>query len=155
MSRGVLLLGVLLAAALPASSAGASPATRSSLPAIEAEFMCPSCGEALNIAQSSQGDREIALIKRLIRRGATRGQIKQALVGQFGPEVLALPPARGFSATVYVVPALALLLGLILVGVLGRRWRARQRRAAPEAGTPPVSLPQRQQLEEDMLRYRL
>jgi cytochrome c-type biogenesis protein CcmH len=155
MSRGVLLLGVLLAAALPASSAGASPARRSALPAIEAEFMCPSCGEALNIAQSSQGDREIALIKRMIRRRATRGQIKSALVAQFGPEVLALPPARGFAAAVYVVPALALAFGLILVGVLGRRWRVRQRRAAPEAGAPSASLPQLQQLEEDMLRYRL
>jgi cytochrome c-type biogenesis protein CcmH/NrfF len=155
MSRGVLLLGVLVAATLPASSAGAHPAERASLPAIEAEVMCPSCGEALNVAQSSQGDREIALIKRLIRRGETGSQIKRALVGQFGPEVLGLPPARGFAATVYVVPALALAFGLILVGVLGRRWRARQRRTAPEPGAPSVSLPQLQQLEEDMLRYRL
>ena len=143
---------LLAAAAVVSALAASAPAdgrTRASLPDLETQVMCPSCGEPLSVSQSAQGDREIALMRRLIARGESAAQIKRALVREFGPSVLALPPARGVDLVVYVVPPAALLLGGALVGVLVARWRRR----VPEAPAP-VTPEQAAAIERELARIR-
>ena len=67
--------------------------------------MCVTCKIPLNVAESPQANRERAFIQELIDEGRDEGQIKHALVGQYGTTVLGLPPASGFDLTVYLVPA--------------------------------------------------
>jgi cytochrome c-type biogenesis protein CcmH/NrfF len=38
-------------------------------------------------------------------------------------QVLAAPPARGFSLTAWILPGVGLLAGLSLVVAVARRWR--------------------------------
>jgi cytochrome c-type biogenesis protein CcmH len=141
----------LLAAAAVVSvlvaSAPADGRERPSLPDLETQVMCPSCGEPLNVSQSAQGDREIALMRRLIARGDSPSQIKRALVREFGPSVLALPPARGVNLVVYLVPPGLLLLGAVVVGTLVARWRRR----APELSAP-VAPEQAAAIERELTR---
>jgi cytochrome c-type biogenesis protein CcmH len=129
------LLATAAAVTVLAASAPAEGRIRASLPDLETQVMCPSCGEPLSVSQSSQGDREIALMRRLIARGDSPSQIKRALVREFGPAVLALPPARGVNLVVYLVPPGLLLLGVAVVGVLLARWR--RRGPEPPAPVPP------------------
>src|SRR4051794_34950924 len=77
----LLALGVLVAA--PALAA----APRASLPDIEDEVMCPTCGVALNQAFSPQAERERNFIRAQIARGRTKAEIKDELVSEFGPRV--------------------------------------------------------------------
>ncbi len=118
------LLGLCLSAA---GARGAPVAPRASLPDIESQVMCVTCGVPLSIAESPQADEERSFIRSRIALGETAAQIKQDLVAQLGPGVLALPARSGFNLAVYIVPvALIVVLGGILAVALPR-WRRRGR----------------------------
>jgi cytochrome c-type biogenesis protein CcmH len=125
------VLGVVAAGGLATTASAAVP--RTSLPVIERQVMCVTCKIPLNVAQSPQADRERAYIQGLIDQGETQAQIKNALVGQYGPAVLGLPGTHGFDLTAYLVP-LAVLLALVGgLALLLPRWRRAR------AGSTPVS----------------
>lgn len=152
-----LLTAVLLA--LAATPAGAAP-QRASLPDIEDEVMCPVCGTPLSISQSPQAEREREFIRDLIARGRTKAQIKDALVGQFGEEVLAEPPRRGFDLAVWLVPGALLLAALAALAVTVPRWRRSGRPpggtgAPPAADEPPLAEADARRLSDDLARYDL
>jgi cytochrome c-type biogenesis protein CcmH len=136
------LLGALLALGAPAMAPGAAASAivpRTSLPAIERQVMCVSCKIPLNVAQSPQADRERAFIQGLIAQGQSETQIKRALVGQYGPAVLALPSTHGFDLAAYLVPLAAVLALLGALVLLLPRWR-RQGNAQAARGAPPPAL---------------
>lgn len=153
---GMLLLTTALVAAVSLLPVGADATARAraSLPAIERQAMCVTCKIPLNEAESPQAERERAFIRELIAQGRDEAQIKQALVGQYGPTVLALPSAHGFNATVYIVPAVVVAALLALLAVLlpswRRRARARERQAAPGEA---LSAEDAARLEADLARF--
>ncbi len=129
-------------------------APRTTLPAIEGQVMCVTCKIPLLVAQSPQASRERAFIEQLIVLGRTETQIKRALVVQYGPTVLALPPAHGFDLAVYVVPPCVVLALLALLALLLPRWR-RRARAGIVGDAPPLTLSPADaaRLEADMARF--
>ena len=144
---------VLLAIAIPAAQVQAA-APRASLPALERQVMCVTCKIPLNVAQSPQADRERAFIQGLIDNGEDEAAIKRALVGQYGPAVLALPSDNGFDATAYLVPLAACLALLAALAVLLPRWRRRARAQAQSAGTAPaLSVADSERLDADLERF--
>jgi cytochrome c-type biogenesis protein CcmH/NrfF len=143
------LIGVLLALLLAASAPAAQP--RASLPDIEDEVMCVECGTALNISQSAVADREREFIRRLIAQGKTKQEIKDALVAEFGPAVLAAPEEKGFNLAVYVVPPLLVLLAAGALITTARRWR----RVGAMREEPPLEADDARRLERDMASYDL
>lgn len=153
----VALALALLAAATPAIvPAAATGAARASLTDIENDVMCVACHESLAVAQSPEADSERGYIRSLIVTGETKTQIENALVAQYGPSVLGLPPAHGFNLAVYVVPPAILALGVTLLAVTLPRWRRRTRAAAqlPLPGGPSLDPAEASRLDEDLARYR-
>ncbi len=69
------------------------------------------------------------------------------MVADFGPAVLAAPPREGFNWTAWVMPFVALLLGLVVVQQVIRRWRARPSEPPPE---PAVLDRYRKSIERDI-----
>jgi cytochrome c-type biogenesis protein CcmH len=143
-------------AALSALVTPVAAASRTSLTDIEDEVMCPICGTLLELSQSPQADRERVFIRRLIARGESKQQIEDALVAEYGQEVLATPAGSGFDLTAYLVPVVAFVLAgvAILVGV--RRWRRQGR--DDEEGRPPDPAPSEkdsERLDSDLARYDL
>jgi cytochrome c-type biogenesis protein CcmH len=128
------LLAALLAFALLAPHAAAAAEPRASLPDIEDEVMCLECGTALNVSNSAVADQEREFIAGLIAEGKTKAEIKDALVEEYGPRVLAEPEDQGFQLTAWIVPVLAALAALALVVVIARRWRRRDAGATATAG---------------------
>ena len=134
--------------------ARATPAPRTSLPAIERQVMCVTCKIPLNVAQSPQADRERAYIRGLIDQGDSEAQIKSALVGQYGPAVLALPSTHGFDLAAYLVPLAAVLALLGALALLLPRWRRRAHaQAAREAPPRTLSPGDAARLEADLSRF--
>jgi cytochrome c-type biogenesis protein CcmH len=134
--RRALALATLVALALAAPAAAVAP--RTTLGDVENEVMCPVCGTPLNVSESPQANRERAYIRTLIAQGKTKAQIKQALVAQFGPNVLSLPDSgKGVNWAVYVVPAVLAIIALAALAFFVPRWR---RGSAAPAGTPPPKL---------------
>jgi len=157
MTRRLLMALVACALLALAGTAAAAPVPRTSLSDVEDEVMCPSCHEPLALAQSPQAIAERNFIRTLIAQGQTKAQIKQALVGQYGPEVLAKPPASGFNLTVYILPPALLTVGIALLVYTLPRWRARTAARAAAAGTPAagatLSAEDARRLDEDLARF--
>ena len=152
MRRG-LLLACMVAMLAPCAAAGAP---RASLTDIENDVMCVSCKEPLAVAQSPQADSERNFIRTLIAQGMTKPQIEQALVHQYGTDVLGRPPASGFNLTVYVLPPALVVLGVAILLFTLPKWRRRSRAAAartqPEGS--PLGVEDARRLEEDLARHR-
>ena len=130
-AAGLATLAALAALALSAltAAAQANPAPRASLPNIERQVMCAVCGVPLNISQSPQADRERAFIQMLINRGEDTGQIKAALVAQYGPAVIATPSSHGFGLVAYLVPLALVAIAVLALMAMLPRWRRRARRS--------------------------
>jgi cytochrome c-type biogenesis protein CcmH len=137
---------------LPASAAAAD--ARADLPDIEDEVMCTICGTLLQLSDSPQANRERALIRRLIDEGRSKDEIKDALVAEYGQEVLATPDSKGFDLAAWLVPGavIALALAGIVLGVA--RLTRRSRDAAP-ARVPELDASDRERLERDMSAHEL
>jgi cytochrome c-type biogenesis protein CcmH len=141
---------LLLAALALAPPASAAPQT--SLSEIEAEVMCPVCGTLLQLSESPQAKREKVFISRLIAAGKTEQEIKDALVSQYGDEVLALPSGSGFSLSAYLVPIVAFLVAVVALAFGIVRWR---RAGGPPDGGSGPSAEEARRLDDDLARYDL
>jgi len=162
---GHIITGTSLAGALAAvataltlvatpAAAGAAPAPQTTVQAIEAEVMCPICGTLLELSDSPQARREKVFVARLVAEGESKAEIKDALVAQYGPAVLALPEASGFDLSAYLVPAIAFVLAAALLVIGIARWRRDGDRAPPADAAPPRG-EDAERLEADLSRYDL
>ncbi|HUO35268.1 MAG TPA: cytochrome c-type biogenesis protein CcmH [Candidatus Acidoferrum sp.] len=82
-----------------------------------------------------------AMLKELderVARGESDSLILQSFVQEYGPTVLAEPPARGFDWIAWIMPIIAPLIALFVVWQVVRRWRARAIPAVA-GGAPGVS----------------
>lgn len=74
-----------------------------------------------------------ARIREKLAAGQSEEQVLKAMVADFGPAILGAPPAEGFNLSAWVMPFLALFIGLFIVQRLVRQWRARPVRVADAA----------------------
>jgi cytochrome c-type biogenesis protein CcmH/NrfF len=148
----VLALMVLPAAVV----ATAAPAPQTTVTAIEGEVMCPICGTLLELSDSPQARREKVFVAKLVAAGKSKAEIKDALVTQYGSEVLAVPRGSGFDLTAYLVPIVALLAAIVALALAVARWRR------DGGGTPgtvaserPLADEDAERLDADIARYDL
>jgi cytochrome c-type biogenesis protein CcmH len=117
-----------------ASCAAATAAGPPNAADLEAELVCPVCETTLDQSTAPVAERMKAFIRVRIAAGDTEQEIKDALVGEFGPEVLATPPKSGFGLLAWLLPLVAVLAGAIVIGLLIRSWS--RRRASSEDDRP-------------------
>lgn len=116
--------------------------------------MCLVCHTPLAVSESPQANAERDFIRSLVARGETKEQIKATLVAQYGPGVLALPKARGFNLTIYILPPAVLLIGLAALALTLPRWRRRTRAATASATPAPAPSPaDTARLDQDLARF--
>ena len=148
------VLAVLVAMSV-AGPAGAAPPAHVSASAIEAQVMCVTCKIPLPEADSPQAEREKAYIKGLVAKRLDEKQIKNALVAEYGPAVLALPKASGVNLAVYVVPPAVVLIALVGLALAIPRWRRRGNERDPgwSGSTPTLSSADSARLDRDLARF--
>jgi cytochrome c-type biogenesis protein CcmH len=144
------VIALLLAGVLTVPGAAQEP--RASLPDVEDEVMCTICGTLLAESDSPQAERERALIRNLIGEGKDKDQIKDALVAQYGPRVLATPSGHGFDLIAWLLPILGLAAALAALVVAAIRL-SRRRRTAPSPAPPPPTPEDAARLERDLSSY--
>lgn len=132
----VSFLAVML---LMLAAAPAARAEQASLPDIEDEVMCPICGTILEASNSPQAERERDFIRALIAQGKSKQEIEDALVVEYGPDVLATPDSSGFDLVAWVVPIAGLIVAATLLGLglvrLRRRSSDEPRPSAVDSAT--------------------
>jgi cytochrome c-type biogenesis protein CcmH len=156
VKRGGLLVGVALGLLALGSAAALAATPKTTVNDIEDEVMCPICGTLLELADSPQARREKVYVAKLVASGKTKAEIKDALVAQYGPSVLATPKASGFDLSAYLVPILALLVAVVVLAFSLRRWRREGGGSAAEgrARSRPEGA-DAERLDADLSRYDL
>lgn len=144
--RRALLVAVVLLAALPAL-AGALTVND-----VAREVRCPTCNTPLDVSSAPVALDMKQYIAERIEAGWDKQRIIDGLVDEFGDEVLATPPKSGFDLIAWIVPALAVALGLAAIPFVARAW-SRRSRAAPE-DIPAPSPEEARRLDEELKRLR-
>jgi cytochrome c-type biogenesis protein CcmH/NrfF len=147
-----------LVAALALGGPGAlmaHAATHQSYTSVVTQFMCVACHEPLAQVDSLEAISEKATLRHLIHQGLDLGQIKSGMVAQYGPEVLARPPAHGFNLTVYILPPVVLVGGLLLLAYTLPKWRERSRRSADSSlpGSAPLDSDDAKRLDDELADF--
>ena len=156
MRRVAALAAFALALLSLAGSAGAAPTPQTTTNTIEAEVMCPICGTLLELAESPQAKREKVFVAKLVAGGKSKAEIKDALVAQYGPAVLAQPKASGFDLSAYLVPIVAILVAAAVLAFSVARWRRDGKRSPPPRGTEGApGGEEAERLDADLSRYDL
>ena len=152
------LVAALAALVVPTAALAAAP--KADLVDLEDEVMCVTCKVPLNIAEGAQPDSQRAFIRDLIAQGRTKPEIKQALVAEYGPDVLALPEDDGFGITAYAIPLVLGALVIAALALLVPRWRRRPAAGMSSAAgadggdrAPALSAADARRLDEDLARY--
>ena len=154
MTRTLAVLVALALTAVPGAAAAAGCA-KTTVADLEDEVMCPVCGTTIGLArEAAQAKRERALIGRLIDSCRSKAEIKEALVTEFGPAVLAEPSDDGFGAAAYAVPVVAgaATVAGVLLALL--RWRRRPDDDAPPAAAPGPAAGHASRLDAELDRLR-
>jgi cytochrome c-type biogenesis protein CcmH/NrfF len=149
-----------VAAALLAAPAAAvaQDCPRTTLGDVEDEVMCPVCGTPLGLAaEAPQAQQQREYIQELIAQCRSKDEVKQALVAEFGQEVLALPGDQEDDdfgdVLVYAVPAVGLALAAGGIAFAVVRWR---RHGGRDGGGPALATGRDgSRLDDDMDRYDL
>ena len=130
---------VLVLAALVLAAPAAASERHPTLAELEDQLMCPICAwETLAQSDSPPAQRIKAYIARRIDEGATRSQIKDELVREWGTRILAAPPRHGFDLLAWALPLVGLFGGGAVIGVLAWRWS--RRHEEPAERLPPYAL---------------
>jgi cytochrome c-type biogenesis protein CcmH len=149
------LLAVAVALAAPALASGARP----TLIDLEDELMCPTCGSTLDQSHSPVAERMRAFIRTRIAAGDSKQEIKDALVDEFGEQVLAAPPRRGFNLLAWVLPLVGLAVAAAVLGLAAWRWTAGREQAADAAPDPrangkaPIDPELERRVDEELARF--
>jgi cytochrome c-type biogenesis protein CcmH len=134
-----LVITLLLATAALAQEDDPRAPTDDEVNAIAKQLYCPVCE---NIPLDVCGTQACAQWRELIREklslGWNEAQIKGYFVEQYGDRVLAAPPARGLNWLVYLVPPLAMLLGIY---ILYQAFRAMRRPTTPATSASDIPPP--------------
>jgi len=142
-----LALVVACAALLAASASAAEPPNAADL---EAELVCPVCETTLDQSNAPVAQRMKLFIRERIAAGDSEREIKDALVAEFGPGVLATPRKSGFGLIAWILPLTALAAGAVTVAVLVRSWSRRRTLSSPEA---PLDPELERRVDEELARF--
>ncbi len=105
-------------------------------PDMETQLMCTVCHERLDQSNSAFAGRVRVNLHRWCGDAWTADRVRSTLVAQFGEEILAAPPKRGFDLLAWVVPAAVLAVGAAVAMGLTLAW-SRSRRGPPGRSLPP------------------
>ena len=102
------------------------------------------CGQILlecNHVGCQYSDRMRTELMAALDRGDNDDLITQAFIQKYGTTVIAAPSTTGFNRVAWIMPFLALVLGLVTTAMIVRAWKDRPAPASP-GGVAPVKGPE-------------
>lgn len=144
------LLRRLVLVALLGLLALAPPALSLTVNEVAREVRCPTCNTPLDVSSAPVALRMKAYIADRIAAGETsKERIIDELAIEFGEAVRTTPPKSGFDLVAWLVPAIAVALGLAAIPVVTRSWARRPGGSAPDR---PPSAEEARRLDEELRR---
>ncbi len=141
----------LVALAALAVVAGALAADPPRAADLEAELVCPVCETTLDQSNAPVAERMKVYIRERIAAGDSEKEIKDALVAEFGPGVLARPPEGGFGLLAWALPLVGAVVALVAVALLVRGWS--RRRPPGAASEHPLDPELERRVDDELARF--
>ena len=148
MNRLVAVVVVALA-----FSTVATAADRPSLAKLEGEVMCPVCGTTLDQSDAPAALQIKRFIKRRIAAGDSEGEIKHALVANYGEAILASPPKHGFGLLAWWVPLGGIVVAAALLAAGIWRWSRARESVVAAAGVVALDPALDRRLDDELKRF--
>lgn len=112
------------------------PALDEAVKGVASQLRCPICqGLSIEDSPSEIAQQMRAVIRDSLAAGRTPDEVKAYFVSKYGEWILLSPEPHGFNLAVYVLPAVALLGGLLIIWFAVRRW-IRPAPTSAETGAP-------------------
>ena len=134
-----LVSALVLAAALalPQAAPPLDPALEAEARRIETEVIAPCCwSQQVSVHQSPAADQMRADIRAMLGQGRSHDEVLEAFVAEYGERILAVPTARGYKLSLYVLPVVLLVASALVLGFFVKRMTGRG--ALAPAGGPPA-----------------
>lgn len=149
----IAFLGLIASVFPVAAQEGGPTPDPNQVNAIAKNLYCPVCAnvplDACGTAACIQWRQQIG---DLLSQGYSQQQIYDYFVAQYGPGVLSAPPPAGFNGLLYILPAMAVVLGAVLLWLGLRSWTRSKKSAA--ARTEPANTASYKKRLEEQLRSR-
>ena len=132
------LVGLALALVLAAGAAAqARRVAEQQMHDVAAQLRCVVC-QNLSVADSpsEMASQMRAIVRERLEAGEAPEQVVQYFVERYGEWILLSPRRHGFNLLVWVMPAVAVVVGFTLVGLVLVRWTRRAAAAGPVPPTP-------------------
>lgn len=102
------------------------PVSDDNVNAVAKKLYCPVCENTpLDVCPTQACKDWRELIRQQLSEGWSEAQILEYFAATYGPQVLAQPPAWGFSVLVWILPLLGLAGGGVFLWRLLRHWQNR------------------------------
>jgi cytochrome c-type biogenesis protein CcmH len=153
MRWALCIVAVLALVAAPGLIAAGDTKNRAEVPTLadlEDEVMCPACNTTLDQSSSGAARQIEQFIAARIAAGDSKQQIKDRLVADYGPWILAAPPKEGFDLLAWVLPFVGLLGGAIVLAFLAWHW---SRGREPRPSAPALSPALERRVDEELSRF--
>jgi len=149
MAQAVVALVFCLVASVAAAAEGprdVGQVSDADVNVVASQLRCVVC-QSLSVADSpsEMAAQMRQLVRERLAAGETPDQVVRYFVEKYGDWILLAPPRRGFTLLVWLLPPVAVLLGL---AVAVRRVRAWTRRPAPIA--EPVDAAMRERIRAEL-----
>jgi cytochrome c-type biogenesis protein CcmH len=144
------LLAVLAVAAAVGAQPPAHPVGEQLVHDVAAQLRCVVC-QNLSVADSpsEMASQMRTLVRERLAQGESPEQVKLFFVERYGEWILLSPPRRGFNLVVWLAPAVATAGGLLVAGLLIRRW-ARLSRARAAGRAAPVDAAMAERIRREL-----
>ena len=126
------------------------PVKRASLTDLEGEVMCPVCNTTLDQSSSPAARQIERFIVVRINAGDSKNEIKDRLVAEYGPQILAAPPKKGFDLLAWLLPIVGVLGGALVLAWLAWRW---SRGGDPPPATAQLDPALERRVDEELARF--
>lgn len=127
-----------------------TPGERPTLADLEGEVMCPACNTTLDQSSSGAARQVRTFISQRIDAGDSKDEIKDKLVADYGPWILAAPPKKGFDLLAWLLPIGGLLGGALMLAALAWRWSRVREPAQPVAALDPAL---ERRIDQELARF--
>jgi cytochrome c-type biogenesis protein CcmH len=146
-----ILATIVVFLALAPAAAAACPTVTD----LEDELICPTCKTTLDQSDAPVARQIKAQVARRVKQCVPKQQIKDELVADFGPSVLAAPPREGFHWLAWLLPLAGLIAAAAVISVLIWRWsHSRPAEAAADSnGRLPLDPELERRLDRELARY--
>jgi cytochrome c-type biogenesis protein CcmH len=140
LSLTTILASLLAVATVQAQEGTGYTATDDEVNRIAKQLYCPVCPNTpLDVCETKACQDWRAQIRDQLTSGWTEDQIISYFVDQYGERVLAEPRRSGFTSLVWILPIIAVALGVTVAVQVVRGWRRESK--AEVADEPAAELP--------------